>query len=236
MSSEQPLPPPPWRRPASKPRQQLSTDAIVEVALRIMDAEGLDAVSMRRVAHELGTGPASLYAHVRNKRDLHELMLDAVFREVDVPEPDPLHWQQQLKDLCRELARIMLASPGIARIAMETLIPTTPGLIVSMDAMIGMLRCGGIPDHRISAALDGLALYVTAYAYEASLWPIDESGQEEARRRIQQIQEYVASLPPERVPHMHAVHPHFAADDAIDHFEFALDIFIAGLATYAEPN
>lgn len=230
------MPPPPWRRTPGKPRQQLSTEAIVRAALHIMESEGLDAVSMRRVAQELNTGPASLYAHLRNKQDLHELMLDAALRDVEVPEPDPAQWQQQLKDLCLKLARMMLEKPGIARISMETLIPTTPGLIVSMDGMIGIMRCGGIPDRRIPAACNALALYVTAYAYEMSLWPVSESGKEEAWRRIQEIEEYLDSLPAERVPHMAAVRSYFRSDDGSDHFEFALDMFIGGLAAYAKSH
>lgn len=231
------LPVPPWRRTSSRPaRQQLTAGAIVDAALKVMDAEGLDAVSMRRVAQELGTGAASLYQHVRNKRDLHELMLDAAFVGIEVPEPDPARWQQQLKDVVQTIGRTLRRRRGIARIAMETLIPTTPGLLVGMDAMMGLLRAGGIPDRYVAPACDVLALYVTAHAYEASLWPSDEAGQAEAGRRFEEIQDYLASLPAGRLSHLVALQPQFASDDGDDTFEFALDVFIAGLSAYAKGS
>ncbi|MBO0828422.1 MAG: TetR/AcrR family transcriptional regulator C-terminal domain-containing protein [Streptosporangiales bacterium] len=229
------VPPPPWRRGTDKPvRQQLGVPAIVAAAMRIMDREGLDAVSMRRVAQELGTGAASLYQHVRNKRELHELILDEVFRDLDVPEPDPTRWQQQLKDLCLDLTRIMLAHPGAAKIGMETLIPTTPGVLVGMDAMMGYMRVGGVPDHLIAKACDPLALMGTAFAYEASLWTTSAAGRAEAHRRIDEIEAYLDSLPHEQLPHLTALRKQIRdEDDGWANFELGIDIFIAGLATYA---
>lgn len=228
------VPPPPWRRGAGKPvRQQLGVPAIVATAVRIMDREGLDAVSMRRVAQELGTGAASLYQHVRNKQELHELILDEVFKDLEVPEPDPASWRQQLKDLCLDLTRIMLAHPGAAKIGMETLIPTTPGVLVAMDAMMGYMRAGGVPDRLVNPACDALALMGTAFAYEASLWPTSSAGREEAKRRIEQIEAYLDSLPREQFPHLTALRTHIRDDDGWANLEFGLDVFIAGLATYA---
>jgi AcrR family transcriptional regulator len=229
------VPPPPWRRGAEKPvRQQLGVPAIVTAALRIMDREGLDAVSMRRVAQELGTGAASLYQHVRNKQELHELILDEVFKDLEVPMPDPVRWQQQLKELCLDLTRTMLAHPGAAKIGMETLIPTTPGMLVAMDGLMGIMRAGGLPDHLVTPACDSLALLGSAYAYEASLWPTTEAGRAEAMRRIEEIEGYLDSLPAEHLPHMTALRTHMRDDDGWANLEFGLDVFIAGLATYAE--
>jgi AcrR family transcriptional regulator len=229
------VPPPPWRRGAAKPvRQQLSVPAIVRAAIRIMDDEGLDAVSMRRVAQELDTGVASLYQHVRNKQELHELILDEVFKDLEVPEPDPARWQRQLKDLCLDLTRTLLAHPGAAKIGMETLIPTTPGMLVGMDALMGIMRAGGIPDHLVTPACDSLALLGSAYAYEASLWPTTEAGRAEATRRIEEIEGYLDSLPAEHLPHMTALRKHMRGDDGWANLQFGLDVFIAGLATYAE--
>src|SRR5689334_4092199 len=72
------------------PRQRaLSRDAIADAALRIVDTEGLDALTMRAVGQALGTGAASLYAHVASKDELLELVIERVIGEVpDLPEPD----------------------------------------------------------------------------------------------------------------------------------------------------
>ena len=91
------VPVPPWRqRAARESKQPLSLDLILRTALELLDAEGLDAVSMRKVAQRLGTGAASLYAYVRNKDELHELVLDLVLGEIELPEPDPARWQEQV--------------------------------------------------------------------------------------------------------------------------------------------
>src|ERR687890_1854756 len=94
------IPEPPWkaaprRRPARPP---LSQEAIVDAALQVVDREGSSGLSMRRVAEELGTGPASLYWHVPSKDALIDLVIDQVAAEVPIPEPDPEHWQEQLRD------------------------------------------------------------------------------------------------------------------------------------------
>jgi AcrR family transcriptional regulator len=163
-------------------------EAIVEVAMKIIEAEGLDAMSMRRVAQALNTGPASLYAHVRNKQDLCELLLEAAFQDLRVPVPNAANWRRQLRAYVLELARVMVEKPGIARIAMETMIPTSPRMLLGMDAMMGILRGAGFPDKYVSHACDALALYSTAYAYETSLWATTAKSQAEAQRRLVEIE------------------------------------------------
>lgn len=234
-----PLPPPPWRRGSGKPpRNALSTGGIVTAALRIMAEEGLDAVSMRRVAQALDTGPASLYAHVRNKQELHELMLEVIYDGVDVPTPRQERWREQLKRTMLDVTRVLLRNPGAAEISMRTLIPTTPGMLVLMDAVLGILRTAGFSDRVASRAADALALQSTAFAFEAAQWP--GSGDEEARRRIAEIEEYLRSLPADRLPHLAAMREDLAggadSDDAIERFEFALDVFLDGLAARLESE
>ncbi|MCO5995158.1 TetR/AcrR family transcriptional regulator [Actinoallomurus rhizosphaericola] len=79
---ERPEPP---SRPAPSP---LSRDRIVETAIRLADAEGLEAVSLRKVAAELGAGPMRLYGYLSAKEELLDLMVDAVYGEIPLPAPD----------------------------------------------------------------------------------------------------------------------------------------------------
>jgi len=92
-------------RPA---RQALTRKQVLHTAIAVADAEGLDAVSMRRLATELGVGPMSLYRHVANKDELVTQMADAVFGESELPDPGPDGWRAKLElisrqqwDLCR---------------------------------------------------------------------------------------------------------------------------------------
>src|SRR3954471_24832299 len=77
-------------------RTPLSTERILDAAFAVMAREGFEAVTMRSVARELGTGPASLYAHIDGKRELDSLIVDRMAAEVTIPDPDPEHWQQQI--------------------------------------------------------------------------------------------------------------------------------------------
>ena len=90
------VPDPPWwrRRPeAARDKQPLTRDAIVEAALVLLERDGLQGLSMRRLAQELGAGAASLYWHVGDKEELLSLLLDRIVGEAELPEPDPEHWQ-----------------------------------------------------------------------------------------------------------------------------------------------
>ena len=107
------------------PRERLSADRIVEVALAQMKERGYEAVSMRSVARELGTGAASLYAHVANRNELDALVLERVASRVEVPDPDPAHWQEQLRGVMVAMLALFDEHPGVARASLG-MIPTSP--------------------------------------------------------------------------------------------------------------
>src|SRR5215211_6987263 len=97
------IPPPPWQRvPERAPgrrRDPLTREAIVAAAIEVLDSHGLAGFSMRRVADQLDTGPASLYWHVGSKDGLLDLLMDHVIGEQAVPDPDPARWREQLKEV-----------------------------------------------------------------------------------------------------------------------------------------
>src|SRR6516165_1807108 len=106
MATKPEIPPPPWQRlpdrPARRRREPISREAIVKAAIQLLDREGLAALSMRRLGEELGAGAASLYWHVGSKDGLLDLVLDELIGEGKIPDPDPEHWQEQLKQVARD--------------------------------------------------------------------------------------------------------------------------------------
>src|SRR3954463_3142656 len=92
-----------------EPKERLSRDRIVDVALAQMREKGYEAVSMRSIAKELGTGPASLYAHVANREELDQLLVDRVARGFPIPEPDPERWDEQLKQALLDMLAVYRA-------------------------------------------------------------------------------------------------------------------------------
>lgn len=206
----------------------------MRAALIILDDEGFDAVTMRRIAQELETGPASLYAHVSNKDELAELMLDAVFADVAVPEPDPARWAEQVKELVRDQIRVLAAHRGIARIAWDIAVPVTPNSLKQGEAMLALLRAGGLTLKQATYAGDALSLYAKAYACEASSWTWGEIDQAEAGERGKQMVAYMRSLPADAFPNLLLVGEFFSAETAEERLEFALEAFLAGLKVLAK--
>ena len=140
-----PMPEPPWSSLRSKPaRKALTREAIARAALAIVDAEGLGNLSMRRLAQELGTGPASLYAHVSGKDELLALLIDRVAAEMEPVEPDPERWQEQLKTYARAMRARLAAHRDLAGAALAN-IPTGPNALGAMEALLGIMRAADCP-------------------------------------------------------------------------------------------
>ena len=230
------VPVPPWRR-APRPvpsRPPLSQESIVGAALAILDREGLDAVTTRRVAQALGTGPASLYAHISSKDELHELVLDRVLGEVTAPAPDPARWQEQIKELVRSTLRVLDAHPGIARV-MVAHIPTAPNALRITEGTLAILRAGRLPDQIAAYAVDLLNLYGTAVAVETCTYVAQGMDEASSAARLAQIGDYFASLPAALFPNLIALRGLLMHGGGDERFEFGLDILVRGLAAWAEP-
>jgi AcrR family transcriptional regulator len=229
------LPLPPWRkqRRATPPRQPLTQDLIVETALRVLQAEGLDAVSMRRVAQDLNTGPASLYAHVSNKDELLELMIERIAGEIRLPEPDPGRWQEQIKEIAREARRVWTAYNDISRYSLGN-IPTGPNQLAIAECQLELMRLGGVPDQVAAWFVDRLALYIDADAFEGTMYVARSKEGWDMETYFGQIRAYFAGLPPERFPNIVSMVDTLMAGGDDERFEFGLDLIVRGLASYVE--
>lgn len=234
------LPVPPWRS-FTPPRARtvkvpLTRDQIVKAGLRIVAVEGIDAASMRRLAAEFDTGPSSLYAHVANKDELIQLMFDEICAEVELPEPDPARWQEQIKEIARNGHAAMAAHGDIARAALAT-IPTGPNALRISEAMLGTMLAGGLPPGVAGWALDRIFLYISADAYEGSLYRTRYGGTDADVAGFwagfsEQLATYYEELPADRFPHLRANARALIGGDDDARFEFGLTMLIDGLTPY----
>lgn len=211
-------------RPAKAP---LSEGVVVDAGLRILQRDGLDAVTMRRVATDLDTGPASLYVYVKGREGLCRAMLDRVVGMVPLETPDPQRWREQLNALLSGLLAALEAHPGIARAALADVPPGENGLLL-LDALLGILRAGGIDGQAAAWAVDVLPMIVTATATETATYAEREGARNEAELRPQ-IGELLAGLPERRFPHLTALAPELVRGDGDVRFAFAVDTFVEGL-------
>ncbi|MFG1812704.1 TetR/AcrR family transcriptional regulator [Kribbella sp. NPDC049174] len=233
----------PWQpispeKPVRAIREPLTRERIVDAAMRVLIEQGYDAVSMRKVAQVLDTGPASLYAHVANKRELDQLLVDRAAQDMNLPEtPDPDRWQEQLKDAMREMLRVMRANPGVARAAMGQ-VPLGERALLSTERMLGILKAGNLPDQAAAWAVDLIPLYVTATAFEetvkggASTWTKDD-----IEGFVAYLRGFFESLPADRFPLTVALAGALTAGSSSDErFEFGITVITAGLASLADRN
>ncbi len=153
-------------RPA---KEALSRALIVETGLRILDQDGMDALTMRRVGQELDTGAASLYVYVTNREDLLDAMLDRALGDVEFPPVDGGTWQERLTTIVERTIEAMSRHDQLALVALGA-IPTSQNALKILDKLIAALMHSGLDKETISFAVDLLYLYATATAAENSAY------------------------------------------------------------------
>jgi AcrR family transcriptional regulator len=238
VTDEPAIPPPPWQRlPPDRGRRRrrdpITREAIVRKALELLDRDGLDALSMRRVADELGTGAASLYWHVGSKDGLLDLVLDEVIGEQRVPDPEPERWAEQLKEVAHDLRRTVLRHRDIVRISIGR-IPMGPNALRYSERILAVLREGGVPDELAVLGHHLLFSVVNGFTLDEVGEPGDEAAGAAAAAALAEgakmARDYIASLPTDRFPHMVAVADYYAITDADRRFSLLIDLYVDGLA------
>lgn len=230
MTDRDPTEPDWWTPRKPMRRHGLSRAAVIEAGLRVVREEGMDALSMRRIAAELNTGAASLYAHVANKEELLELLFDEVVGEIPLPEPDPARWREQVTQLWTDSHATMLRYGDIARFAIGH-IPVGPNSMRLSEITMTLLRMGGVPDHAVAWAVDVVGGFVTFRA-------VEDATREDAAKDpafYRRYQRYFAGLPADRFPVTAALADQLTTGDDKQRFRFGLDLLVGGLAALAEP-
>ncbi len=224
---------PPWWTPRkAASRRTLSREAIVATALEVLAAEGMDAVSMRRVASELGTGPASLYAHVAGKDELLDLMYDQVISVIPLPEPNPARWREQVTQLWVDSRETLARAGDIARYTLGR-VPMGPNALRVAEVTMALLRAGGVPDQAVAWAVDVVGMFVTANAVEDAVTADLARQGRDPQEYYDQVHRYFAGLPADRFPVTAALVTQLMNGTGDERFRFGLDLLVGGLAALA---
>jgi AcrR family transcriptional regulator len=216
------------RGPSGGRKQPITVEAIISTAFAIAEREGYEALTMRRLATALETGPSSLYAHVVNKEDLDELLIGRLCAQVSLPEPDPARWREQIISVCTQLRDQYLRYPGISQAAFAAAPSNLDTLRVS-EGMLAILLAGGIDPQAAAWAIDSLTLYINANSLEVSL----------ARRRISRSDDgWVVSRDellrrfaalPATFPQTRRYAAELTAGTIEDRFDFTIGLMVDGL-------
>jgi len=162
-----------WRHDLSPqrtrgPRQSLTADQVVEAAITIASAEGLDAVTVRSVAQAVGASPMSIYTYVPGgKTELLELMIDAVYLRAERPELDRLDWRERVRSLADQNRALYAAHPWLIH-AGASRPPLGPGVITKYEYELSAFDGLGLSDVEVDAALTFVLGFVQANARSAA--------------------------------------------------------------------
>lgn len=214
----------PQRRPEGS-ESGLSKQLVVAEALRLADSEGVDGLSMRRLARDLGAGAMSIYHYVASKDELLDAMIDIVFAEIDLP-PEDLDWQAAMR-LRAASARQVLARHPWAIALMESRTTPGPANLRHREAVTACLRRAGFGIVMAAHANWLLDSYVYGFALQEASLPFDTAG------GLADLTEdvYLPQLPADEFPYLHESAAALMADgyEPAGEFDFGLDLILAAL-------
>jgi DNA-binding transcriptional regulator YhcF (GntR family) len=222
-----------------EPEPELGRGAIVRAAMRIADAEGFDAVSMRRVGGELGAAAMSLYRHVPGKEELLLLMREAAFGEFPLPAVPPPGWRAQLETAARRLWAMYRRHPWVARTTSLTRPYAGPNQMPYSEWNLRALTGLGLDDPTIFRLHLSLFSYVHGMASS-----LEAEAREEAETGVtlwewMLVREQEARAVMETGAFPHSVRVFLQADTGFDLdtiFETGLRSLLDGVATRIVPD
>ena len=181
---------------------------------------------MRALATRLGVVPGALYRHVRNKEQLHDLVLDGVLAEVDYQLDHSLAWTEQVKVLAHRLRTVLENHPGIAGL-LKTRDPLGPHSLALAEAFLAPLHGAGLPARETGLAFSLLYDYTLGFALSSPTSINEQRVRDTATRS--KLHAFLRSLPADRFPTLVALGEHVWVDNRDERFAAGLDTLVDGL-------
>ncbi|MFJ5265124.1 TetR/AcrR family transcriptional regulator [Streptomyces sp. NPDC088387] len=219
------------RTVSGRPRASLSPERIVEACLELLDTEGAEALTFRRIGAHLGADPTALYRHFRNKDELLLAVADKLLEEsLDGYDPSD-DWRETLRGLCVRAHQVYLAHPQVA-VLTTVRITRRPAEMRAIDMFLGALAEAGFPPEQAVLHYRALVDFMLAWscmdATYASLDVQTRTKDESAWSGV------YAAVPADTHPHLAAAAPHLASVEEEANFRFALDLMLEAIAARAD--
>lgn len=217
--------------PADGERARLTKAAVVDRALQLADADGLEALTIRKLAADLGVTPMALYWHFRSKDELLEGLAERVWGEVDINVDSAAPWPDQLRGLLESLLRVLRTHPAAPAMLLQSE-KQGEAWANAAEVALEVLRGAGFgPDAASAIARSVLWTGIMLVMSEPGNGWLNDDERVEAQRKKQVA---LASLPPARYPRLvECAVPLTACDDPESHYELGVSVFIAGLQAMA---
>lgn len=214
-------------RPA---KPALTREGIVATALAVMRAEGVERVTMRRLAKELDTGPASLYVYVRDTDELHAAVLDELLADVHLDGVRG-NWRERLWTVMSSYRDVLYANPSLARVALVTRL-SGPNYLALVEAILALLHEGEMEQGRAAWALDVLLLTATAAAVEHGT----RAEKPATKRDHEALADIVAGVSAEKYPRIAAVGADLFSGSGDARGRWAFDATLNGAFATPRPD
>ncbi|MBB5779996.1 TetR/AcrR family transcriptional regulator C-terminal domain-containing protein [Nonomuraea jabiensis] len=214
-------------------REPLNRERVLDAALELADQEGLEGLTMRRLAKALGVEAMSLYNHVSNKADILDGVAERVFEQVERPDP-ALPWQEQVRAVALSMYRVFSRHPAVPlALVTDQSNPTSVRALEPLDALVGALFQAGFDDLGAWRALTAVNSLVFGSLVLSTGGFTGDPG---VHAGEQGVSAYVREMDPARLPHFSRLlrSTREGVDPPAD-FEQALDMLLHGLAAEA-PN
>lgn len=213
-------------RPA---KPALSRTAIVDAAILVLERDGADKLTMRRVAAELDTGPASLYVYVKNTAALHALLVDRLLGDLDLAWDEAEPWRERLHRVLSDYVSLLSRRAELARTALFVW-PDGPNYLDLIELLLRLLRAAGADTRTATWAVDLLLQHASSAAAE---WAARAAG---TGQDLDDLTATLESADPGRHPVLAAIDPAlFTSGDHADRARWAIDALIDGILAH-EPR
>lgn len=209
----------------TKRRTPLTRDRVLETAVELADAIGMDGFTIRKLAAALNVGPMSIYHHLRSKEAIIDGMVEIVFGEIRLP-PQDQDWKSAIRARCVSAREVLLRHTWAAPL-MESRLSPGPVNLRHHDTVLGCLRRGGLSMQMTAHAYAILDAYIYGFAFEEATLP---GGDDESLPDIAAA--IVDAVPVDQFPNLaeftvdHVLQPGYNFGDS---FEFGLDLIIEGI-------
>ena len=213
-------------------RESLTRAKVLRAAVELADTDGLDAVTMRRLADALGVVPMALYKHVADKDDLLAGMVDVLVAEMAVPPPaSPTRWRDGVREALHGARRVVGAHPW-ARRAIESRTVRTPAVLGHMERVSALFLAGGCPPDQTHHVMHLLGNRIWGFSPELFTDAPDTGGSPAPARRGRAPEPDPADYPAiiAIATDARARRPDATGCDEDFEFDFALDVLLDGIA------
>ena len=208
--------------------RRLDPGTLAASALTLADSEGLDAVTIRRLAQQHEVTPMALYRHFSDKSDLLNAIADRMLADVELPEPNDDRWDKQLRAVLTAFVDALRPHPNTAGLTLTRILVSEPGLAMAERTMELLTEGGFTPDQAAEVGRQSLCSLITLVTTEPGA---GEDPEPEAREQALRVKRAaLAALPPRRYPLITGAADTLICPSSTDrYYSLGMDLVVAGI-------